>query len=813
MSWLRKLFGRRGPQGTTKPVSLDVGSPTEGHPSVDDGSGDSSFGLFDKLLIGTSFAILAASIFLLFEDGILVRKSETANLTPVGKFSKSSNDVRRKVNNGLIWNSISKQDRVFEGDSIFTGDNSEAQVDLDNGGTVVIDAKSLVVVKTNDGGLQVDLQYGGLTGKIESDKPLVILNNGKRNEIVSKNAELRISKAEKGDTQIEVLSGEIQVNDSGKTDAAPKTIKQNEAATLQESGITTSKAFSITLEEPAAGAQLWYDATSPLSFQWQAADANGSYVVELARDRGFSEVILSRAAKGLKLVLNPLASTDDETQFPKGSLYWRVRSDISNGSGTGKSSQRRLVLHPNTAPELTMPAADKVFTIDADAPKAPVVVFTWKDGSGSANFKVQIAKDNEFKNLIVDEASVNASMLNKSLTAGEYWWRVAGQHHLRRNSPWSAINHFKIVQLTNEPLVPPVLENPLITYEIPRDVLQRKPASGANGWIDAPDVPPLRWSPSTNATSYAVELDGNESFKNAKPTRINKGTEIAMNRVKPGTYYWRVHARDKKNRVSEPSSVGKLVVTLPPPQATASDVQIAQDKNGKPKGETEISWDPIPYASGYEVNWGRDETFTTAESAKTQENKRKLALNEPGPYHYRVRALDANGAPVSGFSEAMSLDYTPPKPTPTPTPKPTPTPTPEPTPTPTPSPAPTPEPVAGLAPPAGQLKDAKPELGLSSVPAPSLREPHANTSVIAIGKSPVFINFRWTPTKGAKLYEVEISTTPDFEETITSTTTTSNNYFIEKKLPPGRLYWRVRAQFKKTATEWSKPRPFTISYR
>ena len=77
----------------------------------------------------------------------------------------------------------------------------------------------------------------------------------------------------------------------------------------------------------------------------------------------------------------------------------------------------------------------------------------------------------------------------------------------------------------------------------------------------------------------------------------------------------------------------------------------------------------------------------------------------------------------------------------------------------------------------------------------------------------MFVNFKWKATKGALRYRVEISTTPDFSTTVASGISRESNFFMEKNLPSGRLFWRVRAEFKTEATVWSPAQSFTVSYK
>src|SRR5687767_13485824 len=116
----------------------------------------------DGVILVLASILLVGSVYLLFKD--IGGLDDYSKLTPVGKFASSRNDVRRKVQSGFSWGNVSEADIVYEGDSVFTGDESEANIALDNGATLTVDSKSLVVIRTQSGRVAFDLQYGSLAG-------------------------------------------------------------------------------------------------------------------------------------------------------------------------------------------------------------------------------------------------------------------------------------------------------------------------------------------------------------------------------------------------------------------------------------------------------------------------------------------------------------------------------------------------------------------------------------------------------------------------------------------------------------------------
>ena len=161
----------------------------------------------DGILVLIGVIGIAVALYFFFQDTGL-RGHTTGELRPVGKVASIQKDVRRRIESGFTWSTIGTSDDVFEGDSIFTGDESQAAIDLNTGGQLQIDPRSLIVVRTMGNRLQLDLQYGSLTGRMSGNTPLTLLQNGKVQEIYGDGAEVRIdSVGTDGEAKITVLKG------------------------------------------------------------------------------------------------------------------------------------------------------------------------------------------------------------------------------------------------------------------------------------------------------------------------------------------------------------------------------------------------------------------------------------------------------------------------------------------------------------------------------------------------------------------------------------------------------------------------------
>ena len=57
---------------------------------------------------------------------------QSRDLKPIGKVLTAKNDVRRRMGQSLLWYNLNSEDTLYERDSIFSGPESEMQVNLGN---------------------------------------------------------------------------------------------------------------------------------------------------------------------------------------------------------------------------------------------------------------------------------------------------------------------------------------------------------------------------------------------------------------------------------------------------------------------------------------------------------------------------------------------------------------------------------------------------------------------------------------------------------------------------------------------------------
>src|SRR5687768_13461189 len=79
---------------------------------------------FRKSLI-IALLLFLLSLWLSFDDGLLIKilsLNSSNTSAPIGKITKSTSDVRRKVQTEMIWLKAFEEQTIHDGDSIFAGE-------------------------------------------------------------------------------------------------------------------------------------------------------------------------------------------------------------------------------------------------------------------------------------------------------------------------------------------------------------------------------------------------------------------------------------------------------------------------------------------------------------------------------------------------------------------------------------------------------------------------------------------------------------------------------------------------------------------
>ncbi len=362
-------------------------------------------------------------------------------------------------------------------------------------------------------------------------------------------------------------------------------------------------------------------------FSWNGIDGVANYQIQIDATNTFIDPDRAITVNGTAHIADPL---------PDGKYFWRVRGVSATG-----------------VPGLW--SAIWGFTVDTTGPDQPVLltpansagvrdmtpIFTWASTPGAQQYRLQMASDFEFQNILFDK-TVNlttATLPNdRALEYGKfYYWHVKALYPLGVESEWSA----PFMLMTTIMLAP--------KHES-ATTLQR---------------PTFTWVAMPGATTYEIQIDDDPNFPDAP---VNVGAALSylpMGNLPPGVYYWHVRA----------SVGGPTTVWMPTWTFIVTPGKPGQPMLLTPAGATFTNdttplfqWQEVQNAYRYEIAIDDDADFGSGEGGTTAPFELAFVPFElpDGKYLWKVRAINSIGAagPWSGIRQVTIDTVAPPVPTP-----------------------------------------------------------------------------------------------------------------------------------------------------
>lgn len=713
----------------------------------------SGFGRTEKTIFLFAVAMLLAFSYFLYDDSLLFPKANTGKLELIGDVSISQNDVRRKNLDTFSWVPASRQDKVFQNDSIYTGDRSEATIRLQDGSEIKIQPNSLITLNLKNGQMNLDLRYGNLTGELAQGASLTVKSGGEEFKLESKKdttekPKIQFKKAHSGNVDLKLIAGDVKYVDKKKQ--AVKELPKNTVVAVSKKG-EVKEVQKPELELKTAQNINWLriNPDDPLPFEWHGKGLS-RYQLEISPTEDFSSVAVSKVTSNLK--------ADVTEAIEPGAYFWRVKGLDEDGQTSATSASQKMYITHLEGPQITSPLQAAQISLELKV-KAKETLATstevqWKAQSLLKNFTWQVSQDPEFKTILKEGQTNNLAALTPKLESGSYWVRVQGTTESNKVSPWSQPVNFNLALVAHKEERParPVLVTKKVEFVAPSGK-DRNPAS--------PEAPKIAWKPVLQTKQYHLQISKDASFQEAERYDVTQN-QVAWGQYRPGKYFYRVYARGLNGLVSEPSEVGTLDISVS--GLTLDPLKSIRVIGATPQPtETPISWSEVPFAKTYLVQMDEDKNFTKPTQLEFASNTGILKIPTPGRFNVRVQALDETNKPLTEFSNIEEVLYS----------------------------------------------------FRSPLAAPLLTEPFNNASIFLQTEMEPFIWLEWKKVEGATSYRIEISDKPDFSRTLIAKSLQGNRYLIKEKVPLGKIYWRVRAESKsdQESSEWTTKREFTLYHQ
>jgi hypothetical protein len=333
-------------------------------------------------------------------------------------------------------------------------------------------------------------------------------------------------------------------------------------------------------------------------FAWHAAAGAERYEWEFSADAGFNSALESRSTRNTRASI--------KTTITNGRYHWRVRGVTASGELGAWSETRSFQMAWTARPSLLTPANGATLTYPTDAFK-----LSWTPVPGASEYMVRVATDSSLANVVWSRGPIKTGAtsftLSSPLAPGTYFWGI---------TPLDAEGH------TGSP-------SPVATFT------WAWPSSTTTEFTDLAAAaemvdPYLAWARVPGAAGYEVEV--NSSFDWAPGSKVccdplrfgSDVTTIGTSHAPPeqldnNTYYWRVRAIDPGGNAGVwnvgPTFVKTFANVPPTPAPSVKNLRVRDNLGDPAKGADPstiayplstavpiVAWDPVPGASGYQVD-------------------------------------------------------------------------------------------------------------------------------------------------------------------------------------------------------------------
>ena len=359
------------------------------------------------------------------------------------------------------------------------------------------------------------------------------------------------------------------------------------------------------------------------TLSWSSSARSTEYDIQVSTD-GFSSYVIN--------TITTDTSYSVGTDLEYATTYsWRVRGTNTTGDGDWSSlyifkTKPRLPQKVNLQSPLQ--GAIKI-------PTNPIL--GWVLDSNIDSYQVQVSKDSDFIDLIFSSEKITDSQIQIDglEAASMYYWKTRGYNASGFGS-WSEVWNF-----TTDSLGTPILLHPI------------------NGESDQPINTTLKWSSSTNASSYELEVSKDIEFEVKAQREDIQDTLYATDILESnGSYYWRVRAVNSDTKSSW-SGIGSFYTVYDEPGVS----ELLFPENTATEVDTNLvfEWGLAENSINYDLQISVDAQFNDIIFDTIGIEQRSVqvpeTLDQSTNYYWRVRGRNPSG--VGLWSESNTFETLP----------------------------------------------------------------------------------------------------------------------------------------------------------
>lgn len=574
---------------------------------------------WEKRFFGIALLGIFVFSYVLSQDSFFDWESSSSQLKVIGTLTESTNDVRHKISKQYMWRPARSKIEIHQGDSLFTGAESESRVELLDGSEMIIKENSLVVFNMDNNQLNMNFSFGKLTvltGDVKingedapKNKPLFI-QTGKvpKLAVVPPKVVKPVVVAKPTPTPQPTPVAAVTV--------ATPTPAPTPVPLVAPQITSPDYNYTHTLEKTESGK---WNRDRKFKISWAHPDTNSEFEMQVSADPEFKDQLSTLPAKGLSALTPELAA---------GTYFARVKERIADPqrevpwSNVYSFTIKELSFDAKlTAPVLLTTKLNYIST-DKNLP-----VFRWKPVKGAGQYFLELSASSDFKDN--RETSVKTTSYQWTHFAkGRFYFRVFAATEKGSRGPSSAVGEINVE-----------LKKPMITPLPPRTVLAKNENDPGE-----PQEFKVKWTGLAIADSYEVQMGTDSNYTNPR-LYVSKTDSATVIAPKPGTYQWRVRPLDSKGKpltdFSESSPITyifKVALVTPTLIEPADNTTLFFQQTDS--RVFWVEWRPVRQAETYTLEIATDEAFKNIVLTKNlTKNRHLIKDNLPlGNLYWHVKA-------------------------------------------------------------------------------------------------------------------------------------------------------------------------------
>lgn len=556
--------------------------------------------------------------------------------------------AQRQFNDSVVWERLSQNSPLYDKDTIYTSDFSQAIVKFNDGTQLELNENTMLKLSYSEKGVEINVSGGEIqidASKSKSEKELYVsMQNGTNIKMNSGSSIALKSDSSSGVNNIEVHGGSAKIETKN---GESENISSGESVN-EEAGAISKNPVTVTSVSKNLNLLKFDEKDIPVKLEWSLSEPakNQKVVVQTSRKKDFSEI---------SETFSP-SSSSIEIPVSGGNLYWRVFTEEQKDKpASGKISVRKV-----EPVRIISPASGTEFSCRNELSS---VLFSWSACDLADHFKIEVSRFPDMKNIVFSETVDGNSLAVEKLAPGEYFWRVTPFFTLNDTGYAfsSGTSAFSVVK--REQINPPALLLPAdgskITYSEPKDA--------ANSFVLQ-----FAWKSEIQNAEYNFEISKNKEFSDVfYSEKIEKSTFLKKNlgflssfAIPDGTYFWRVSRNSSEPEDSSPLSniysfsIQKIAADknrlVYPPENYSAELEQIQNT----KFLWKIGDDYKNKSLKSIVQFSPEKDFSKIEFEQQSDGQELLLKNEnfqDGTYFWRV-GLELENGEKTGFSDSRTLN-------------------------------------------------------------------------------------------------------------------------------------------------------------